>query len=367
MGVSVLIRRITLAALVAALAGGTLALPASSKTGPLASASKCKKSKKGRSKRKKKCGSGRPSQATLPGQATHPTATPPSPPVVRGVSGIGVTDNPVLAGQSTSGQLTISGPAPTGGQPVSLQSSDGSVSVPASVVVPAGQTAASFTVGTTGGSATTATLTASIGASNANVLLNVVSTPSVASVGLERQCFTAGSYGSNRVTLDVAAPSDTSVSLLSSDSAVFTVPSTVTVPTGSKSAFFSALAAPPVTPATATVTATLGTSSKFDTASVTATPDQSVSDLSFSSSNVTVGDSPIGTVTLTCEAASDTHVTLHSDFAGVTVPPEVLVPAGELSATFTANTNAVGTANVSADSGTGGPQTTPLQVDSQPD
>ena len=59
MGVSVLIRRITLAALVASLVGGTLAMPASSKTGPVASASKCKKGKKGSQsakKKKRKCG-----------------------------------------------------------------------------------------------------------------------------------------------------------------------------------------------------------------------------------------------------------------------------------------------------------------------
>ena len=51
MDVSVLIRRITLAALVASLAGGTLAMPATSKTGPVASASKCKKAKKVKGKR----------------------------------------------------------------------------------------------------------------------------------------------------------------------------------------------------------------------------------------------------------------------------------------------------------------------------
>ena len=83
MGVSLLIRRITLAALVAALAGGTLAVPASSKTGPVASASKCKKGKKGKhSKKKQKCGGGR-SRAASPGPGdaldAHAAASPASP------------------------------------------------------------------------------------------------------------------------------------------------------------------------------------------------------------------------------------------------------------------------------------------------
>ena len=51
-----MIRRITLAALMAALVGGTLALPASSKPGPVAHASKCKKKKqRSAESAKKKC------------------------------------------------------------------------------------------------------------------------------------------------------------------------------------------------------------------------------------------------------------------------------------------------------------------------
>src|SRR5207342_2205662 len=150
MGVSVLIRRITLAALVAALAGGTLAMRASSKTGPVASASKCKKGKKGTHK-KRKCG--RPSVSSIPGQTTHsPPTQPPPPPPPAQVSVIGVTDNPVLAGDSTTGHVTINRTAPTGGQTVTLQSDQPArAAVPASVVVAAGQTSATFTVDTTAG------------------------------------------------------------------------------------------------------------------------------------------------------------------------------------------------------------------------
>src|SRR4051812_13051027 len=147
-----MIRRITLAALMAALVGGTLALPASSKPGPIAHESKCKKGKKG--KHKKKCKRGQQSGTALPGQATHSTPTQPStPPVTPAllVNAVAVTDNPVLDGTSTSGQVTISGVAASGGQPVDLQSSDPGVTVPASVLVPVGQSSAGFVVNTTAG------------------------------------------------------------------------------------------------------------------------------------------------------------------------------------------------------------------------
>jgi len=67
------------------------------------------------------------------------------------VNAVALTDNPVLDGTSTSGQVTISGPAASGGQIVDLQSSDPRVTVPGSVVVTATQTTASFAVNTSVG------------------------------------------------------------------------------------------------------------------------------------------------------------------------------------------------------------------------
>jgi hypothetical protein len=360
--VSVLIRRITLAALMAALAGGTLALPASS-ANPVAHAAKkkCKK-KKGK---KKKCGGAGQSGSALPGQATHPNVTPPTQPGSVQVSGLSVATSPILATTGTSGQVTLNTAAPSGGQTVALQSSDpGRVDVPASVVVPAAQTTANFSVTTTAGPTLNSTLTASIGSSNATAQLRVVSTPSVESVALQRQCFTPGTYPSNRVTLDVPAPADTAVTLVSDDSSAFNVsPGSVTVPAGSKTAFFGATAA--TTNPLVTVTASLGTSSAQDTAEVNAlSPTPDVATLTIQPNSVSVGATPIGTVTLNCEApAGGTSVSLSSDFAGVTVPASVTVPQDQLSVTFPIGTNAAGTANVTADTaGSGGSQQAMLDV-----
>jgi len=68
----------------------------------------------------------------------------------------------VAGGGKSVGTVTLSGPAPAGGQAVSLASTAGAT-VQSSVVVPQGQTSATFTV-TAGAAAAQATLTASIGA-----------------------------------------------------------------------------------------------------------------------------------------------------------------------------------------------------------
>jgi trimeric autotransporter adhesin len=369
---SVLIRRITLAALLAAFVGGSLALPASSKTGPVTSVSKCKKTKKGKhKKKKKKCGGGSQS-STLPGQATHSTPTLPAqqpPASAVGMSAIGVTDNPILGGNPTSGQVTINGAAPSGGQSVTLQSSDPSrAAVPATLIVPAGQTTASFPVTTTDGATIPVTLTASIGTSVVNTQLNVVSDPSVASVTLERQCFTPGGpFNLNSATLDVPAPANTVVDLGTDSPSSLSVPSTVTVPAGSKSAFF-ALSVLPAATAAATVTATLGTSSAHDAARVSLTPpDPAVMGLSLNPSSVSVGGTSVGTVTLDCEVPpGGATVTLQSSDPSVaTVPSSVNVLQDQLSKTFNITVVGFGDTIITATGPSGLPKTATLHVDSE--
>jgi hypothetical protein len=351
--VTLVIRRITIVVLAAALAGAMLAVPALSKSGPAAVAAKkakkkCKKAKKGKKAKKRKgCKRGTSSGGGLPGQATPSKPTPPdrptTPPTLH-VAGLGVSPNTVLAPNSATGQVTLDAAAPPGGLQVDLQSNTARVTLPSYVVVAPGQTNASFPVNTTLGPPVTATLTGSVGASNQTTQLSVVDTASVSSVKLERQCFTFGPYSSNRVSLDVPAPDDTVVSL-SSDSAALTVPSGVTVPSGSTSAFFSVNAvsdSPSVT-----VTASLGASQATDTASVSSTdPATHADDLTVHPDRVAAGGGSTGTVTLDCEAPSGgTTVTLSSADPGVTFDSTgtqsatVNVPEGQLSADFMISTD----------------------------
>jgi len=73
------------------------------------------------------------------------TPAPPPPPTVSSL-----TLNPanVFGGQSSTGTVTLTGPAPAGGAQVLLSSSNSAASVPSSVIVPAGATTATFTVNT---------------------------------------------------------------------------------------------------------------------------------------------------------------------------------------------------------------------------
>jgi hypothetical protein len=383
--VNLVIRRITIAVLAAALAGAVLAVPASSKGGPEAVAAKkakkkkCKKSKKGKKSKKKrkgcKGGSGTASGTGLPGEATPSSPTKPDGPTTPSnlqVAGLSVTANSVLAGDSTTGQVTLDAAASAAGQQVDLQSDTARVTVPSYVVVAPGQKNASFPVTTTSGGPVTATLTASIGDSNATTHLSVVDHASVSSVKLERQCFTLGPFSSNRVSLDVPAPDDTLVSL-SSDSAALTVPSGVTVPSGSSSALFSvnAVSDSPLV----TVTATLGSSQATGTASVSSTdPATHADDLTVDPDTVVAGGGSNGTVTLGCEAPEGgTTVTLSSADPGVTFDSTgtqsatVNVLEGQLSADFTISTDGAledGQYDVSATVGADTPVHATLTIDS---
>ncbi len=73
------------------------------------------------------------------------TPAPPPPPTLASL-----TLNPanVFGGQSSTGTVTLTGPAPAGGAQVSLSSNNGAASVPSSLIVPAGATSATFTVNT---------------------------------------------------------------------------------------------------------------------------------------------------------------------------------------------------------------------------
>jgi hypothetical protein len=72
-----------------------------------------------------------------------------TPPPLPTVSSLTLDPTSVIGGvQSSTGTVTLSGPAPAGGAQVALSSDNGAASVHSSVTVPAGATTATFTVGT---------------------------------------------------------------------------------------------------------------------------------------------------------------------------------------------------------------------------
>jgi len=171
-----------------------------------------------------------------------PTSTPP--PSVS-LSSLSLNPTNVTGGNSSTGTVTLGGPAPSGGAQVALSSSDTSVAtVPSSVTVAAGATSATFSVST---STVTASTTVTISASYAGVTKTASLTvnpvppppPTLSSLTLNPSTVVGGVQSSTgKVTLSAPAPAAGETIILSSNSGAASVPSSVFVPAGASSATF---------------------------------------------------------------------------------------------------------------------------------
>jgi len=103
---------------------------------------------------------------------TKTTAVTIKPPAL---SSLALSPSTVNAGSSSTGTVTLNGPAPVGGMAVALSSSKPTVAgVPASVTVPSGSSSATFIVTTSPGSATTSvTVSATAGGVTKSAILSV--------------------------------------------------------------------------------------------------------------------------------------------------------------------------------------------------
>jgi hypothetical protein len=95
-------------------------------------------------------GSGTPTRTTLSGcTVSAPPPPPPAPASAPTLSTVGITPADVVGGTAATGTVTLSSAAPAGGVQVPLSSDNpAAATVPPSITVPAGATAASFTVTT---------------------------------------------------------------------------------------------------------------------------------------------------------------------------------------------------------------------------
>lgn len=153
------------------------------------------------------------------------------------------------------------------------------------------------------------------------------------------------------VTLSQSAPAAGSVISLASNNSLLSVPPSVTVPAGATSAGFTATAGSPIASnQNAVVTGTSGSSSQTVSIGLTAPPAAVVvSSLNCSPSSLSSGARSTCSVSLNSAApAAGTQVTLSSNNTLLTVPPNVTLPGGSVSATFTAQAGASITSNQSA-------------------
>ena len=168
-----------------------------------------------------------------------------SPPPSATLSSLTLSPTSVVGGaQSSTGTVTLNGPAPAAGAQVALASDNGSASVPSSVTVSSGATSATFTVTTTPVTVSTSvSISATYGGANKSATLTVTPAPepvpTVSSLTLNPSSVVGGVQSSTgTVTLSGPAPSGGAHVALASDSGAANVPSAVTVPEGATSATF---------------------------------------------------------------------------------------------------------------------------------
>lgn len=249
-----------------------------------------------------------------------------------------MTPNVVVGGASSTGKVTLNGPAGPDGAVVTLVSSSPKVTVPATVTVPAGATSANFT-------ATTATLPSNISVTVRATFNGVVVTgtlsvqaPKPSAVAYNPTVLTGGKSAVGTVTLNGKAPAGGYEVLLTADNGIFTIPASVTVAEGASSVTFPVSALVVDTNTVVTTTATANGTTVTKTITVAAPV---LSTLSMSTM-LNGGASTVGKVTLTGIApAGGVTVALVSNNAGLMVPATVTVPEGALTANFAATSVAV--------------------------
>ncbi len=201
------------------------------------------------------------------------TVTPASPPALSLSS---LTLNPtsgVGGAQSSTGTVTLSGPAPTGGAQVALSSNNGAASVASSVAVPAGATTATFTVNTSVVTAsTTVTISAAYGGVSKSATLTVTPPPlpTVSSLTLNPTSVIGGvNSTTGTVTLSGPAPAGGAQVVLSSNNGAASVPSRVFVPAGATSATFAVSTSVVLVSTSVTISALYNSTTQTATLSVT--------------------------------------------------------------------------------------------------
>jgi subtilase family protein len=214
-----------------------------------------------------------------------------NPPGSPTLSSIGLNPTSVTGGSPSTGTVTLSGAAASGGATVYLSSSASAATVPASVTVADGASSANFTVSTSAVSASTpVTITASYAGATKTASLTVgpQALPTLSSLTLNPTSVTGGAQSSTgTVTLSGAAANGATVNLSSSASAA-AVPASVAVTAGASSANFTVNTT--AVNATTVVTITASYAGATKTASLTVNPPS--------------GGTPPGTYTLTITGTS---------------------------------------------------------------
>ncbi len=178
------------------------------------------------------------------------------------------------------------------------------------------------------------------------------------SVAMNPDTVAGGTSSTGTITVAGAAPAGgITVNLSSGNSAVASVPASVTVAAGDSTATFTAITSKVANDSAVTIKATAGGISRNATLNVLGPLAVALNGLSLNPASVVGGSASTGTVTLTAPALSGGYtITLSSsNFSVASVSASLTVPAGASSASFTVNTSPVSadtSVNITASAGT---------------
>jgi trimeric autotransporter adhesin len=186
----------------------------------------------------------------------------PGPPGPAEVFAIGIDPMSVTSGQTVRGTVGLAQPAPVGGATVFLSSSDPAARVPASVNIPAGNSANSFTITTSSViNATSANIVAATSGSDTikSAWLTIFPDPNADVVLLSVTPSVSGTTGGNSIPATLflngnSPPGGAVVTLTSSNPAAAQVPSSVSIPGGQGWANFTITTSPVATETSVTIT-----------------------------------------------------------------------------------------------------------------
>lgn len=238
------------------------------------------------------------------------------------------TPGTVLGGKPVSFVVTLSGVAPASGTTLTMTASNGAISIPRSITVPAGKSTATF-VGTTSAvsSVTECTLRVATAGEYTDTLV-IVRPTVVKTLVIAPGLVVGGSKATVTITLTEAAPAGGATVMLESNSPRFEVPSIVTIPAGKTSAVVSVQTPAVTNVENVQVTAKLGGGTLATSVSVVP-----VALASFTAAPTTVksGGSIVLTLKLAAVSAVPVDVVLTSaDAALLPVPARLTIPAGQL-------------------------------------
>ncbi|HEY2952083.1 MAG TPA: hypothetical protein VGK40_05850, partial [Verrucomicrobiae bacterium] len=279
------------------------------------------------------------------GASFNVVASPPTPPGLE-IFSIIAEPGSVSGGNPTQARVTLNMPAGPGGVLVKIAPDLPHVQTPASVLVPEGKTDAWVSPITTVPvrGATFGTIVAAYGQGWQQSSIGLW--PILWGLSLNAESVIGGNVLTGTLTLlNPAPPGGVEVTLVSSDTSLVAPPAKVSIPAGGTGATFSIPTAPALVPTRVVIssgTAFEGYRAPDNWVALMPAgslgPAPSLAALSLASSSVTgSGGTTTGTVTLTGPApAGGASVWLNGSMEGeVVTPPNVIVPAGSISTSFT--------------------------------